>query len=555
MSATLASLRIKNLALVSELEWEPGAGFIAITGETGAGKSVIIGALKLLVGERADRSLVRTGADLCAVESEFVLDEDLTAQIDPILEEQGVEPCEEGRLLLKRTVPVQGTGRQFVNGSGVTLALLKTLGDYLVDLHGPHDHQSLLSAERQLDLLDAFAGGGALRADFERNFREHGQRQRELQALSTDEAALEREVDLLTHQVREIDAAGLSPGEETTLETQYRVAANAKRLLELSSALNAALCDGEAAVLPRLEEMQRTFRELGKLDPAMEPLAQAHEDSIALLQDSSRELTRYGESLDLDEARLLELEERLNLLQTLKRKYGGTLQEVLRFREETGLRLSKITHRGEERARLEKEIEKLSATLRELGAKLSAIRKKSAKKLAGAIAAQLGALGFKASDFEVQLTPSETLHATGMETVEFLFSPNPGEPIKPLRAIGSSGEISRVMLAVKSALAEQDAVPLLVFDEIDANVGGEIATAVGKKMQGLASGHQVLCITHLPQVAALANRHFEVSKSVVDGRTISTLERVEGKKRELEIARMLGGKSDSALAHAKEMLG
>jgi len=552
--ATLASLRIRNLALVEDLEWRIGPGFTAVTGETGSGKSIILGALKLILGERAEKSLLRTGAETCTVEAVFEMDAPSLAALNPWLEEQGVEPCE-GDLLLKRSFAREGGNRQFINGSPATLAVLEKLGRSLVDLHGPHDHQSLLSVEAQLALLDAYAGS----ANALKTYIGHYQKLLTLTAehaeLSTNEAALERELELLRHQASEIESAQLRPEEEEELHTRYRVAGNSRRLIELSTQIARRLADADDALLPGLEELTRLFRELEKLDPSTAQLAEAHAGALAALQDAARELERYAERLDLDPAQLAALEERVTLLETLKRKYGPALADVIAFGETAAERLRKCASRGEELERLAREIETTRTSLLAAGKKLSTLRHAAAPKLAADVCRELRDLGFKKSGFEIALQPCEKLAPRGLETVEFLFSPNPGEPLKPLKAVASSGEISRVMLAVKSALAAQDTVGLLVFDEIDANVGGEIAHTVGAKMRSLGRGRQILCITHLPQVAAAAGAQCVVTKDFLGGRTRSHLAPVEGRARVEEIARMLGGKSDVALAHAGELLG
>jgi len=555
--ATLTSLRIRNLALVEELEWRLGGGFTAVTGETGSGKSIILGALKLILGERADKTLIRTGADACTVEAVFELaDAARLAALNTWLEEQGVEPCEGEGLILKRTFTHAGANRQFINASPTTLAVLRELGDTLVDLHGPHDHQSLLSVEKQLDLLDAFAGAGTLRKEYEALHRSLNALVNEHEALSSSEAALEREIDLLRHQVREIEAAELRPDEEAELLARYQVAGNSRRLVELSTQVSARLSEAEDAILPALGELTRVFRELEKLDPATAEFAQRHGGVVAELEDLARGIEKYAGRLDLDPAQLAELEERVTLIESLKRKYGAGVEEVIAFGENAAERLRKIESRGEELERLQREIEATRCSLLKKGEALTARRAAAAPKLAADVRKQLRDLGFKKSEFEIALRPFEKpqFGAHGLEAAEFLFAPNPGEPPKPLKAIASSGEISRVMLAVKSSLAGQDNVALLVFDEIDANVGGEIAHTVGAKMRSLGERHQVLCITHLPQVAAAAAAQFVVSKEFKANRTLSRLTPVSGEERAGEIARMLGGKTDSALAHARELL-
>jgi DNA repair protein RecN (Recombination protein N) len=550
--ATLSSLRIRNLALVDELEWSLDPGTTAITGETGSGKSIIVGALKLVLGERADKTLIRTGAESCTVEALFEVKD--TKAINTELEQQGVEPCEDGQLLIKRVFTATGTNRQFINGSATTLAVLKQLGDDLVDLHGPHDHQSLLSAEKQLGLLDAYASAESLCGEYETVWRRLHQLTAERDALASNEAALERELDLLRHQVREIEDAQLRPGEEEEVTQRYGVASNARRLLELSgSALN-RLVEADDAVIGRINEIGKQLRDLERVDPGASRFSDSLHRALAELDDLASSLQSYAEELDLEPGELAALEERVSLFETLKRKYGPTVAAVIEFGNGAGERLEKIESRGEKLAALEKQIVEAREELGRVGEKIRAKRNTAAPKLATSVTKQLRDLGFKRSEFSVEISPLAEPGPRGLERAEFLFAPNPGEPAKPLKSIASSGEISRVMLAVKSSLAAQDTISLLVFDEIDANVGGEIAHAVGAKMKSLGEGHQVLCITHLPQVAASAHAQFVVSKEFVNDRTVSRLTAVKGKARVEEIARMLGGKTESALNHAKTLL-
>jgi DNA repair protein RecN (Recombination protein N) len=551
MPVTLSLLRIKNLALVEDLEWQLTPGFTAITGETGAGKSIIIGALQLLLGERTDKSLIRTGTESCTVEAIFEGDD--LKRLNSLLHESGVESSE-SELIVKRSFSTVGTNRQFINGSPTTLGVLKNLGDELVDLHGPHDHQSLLSPDRQLALLDGYAHTGETLREFEQAYRNLQSLRAEHAALSTAESAREQEIDLLRHQINEITNANLTVGEEEEIAARYRLAANSKRLLELAGLISRRLSEADDAILSQLSETQRLLRDLEKIDPDKATLADAHAACVVELSEISRSLGQYAEQLDLDPAQLAALEERVNLFETLKRKYGGSIAEVIAFGERAAERMRKIEGRDAELERLSQEIETVRGEVERIGHALHKARSKAAPKLAENIRSNLRDLGFRQSEFEAKLTALDEARATGFDTVELLFSPNPGEPLKPLRLIASSGEVSRLMLAIKSSLAAQDAIPLLVFDEIDANVGGEIANAVGVKMRKLAADHQVLCITHLPQVAAAAATQFVVTKEVVQGRTHSRLSEVGGKARQEEIARMLGGKSESALKHAATLL-
>lgn len=551
MPAVLTLLRIKNLALVEELEWQMGSGFIAVTGETGAGKSIIIGALQLLLGERADKSLIRTGADLCTVEAVFSGND--LQKLSPQLVEAGIEPCE-NELILKRSLSSTGTNRQFINSSPTTLSALKNLGDGLVDLHGPHDHQSLLSPETQLMLLDSFARADERLAEYRSHYRQLQTLLAEHSALNSAETAREQELDLLRHQINEIKSANLVADEEEEIEKRYKLTSNSKRLIELASATANRLSEADDSVLSQLAETQRLLRELEKIDNSMAQFSAAHAASVIELSEIARALSAYTEKLDLDPEQLAALEQRVSLFETLKRKYGGSIAEVIAFGERAAERMQKIEGRDAELERLVKEIENVRSHMNRAGEALHKLRTKAAPKLSENIRRNLRDLGFRQSEFEAKLSALDEPRASGFDAVELLFSPNPGEPLKPLRAIASSGEISRLMLAIKSALAAHDAIPLLVFDEIDTNVGGEIAHAVGAKMLTLGHDHQLICITHLPQVAAQASSHFVVTKEVSRGRTFSNLCRVTGKMRQEEIARMLGGKSESALKLAASLL-
>ncbi len=551
MPAVLNLLRIKNLALVQDLEWEIAPGFVAITGETGAGKSIIIGALQLLLGERTDKSLIRTGADSCTVEAVFASED--FKQLNRQLEEAGIERSD-GELLVKRSFSAAGANRQFINGSPTTLGVLKNLGDELVDLHGPHDHQSLLSTDRQLALLDGFARAEETLREFQEHYRHLQKLVAEQASLSTAESAREQELDLLRHQANEISSANLNATEEEEIVSRYQRASNSRRLIELASAIAQRLAEADDSVLTQLAETQRLLRELEKIDGSIAQFSKTHEASLLELSEIARALSRYAEQLDLDPQQLVALEQRVSLFETLKRKYGGSIPEVIAFGERAAERMRQIEGRDAELDRLAKEIAATEKKMLQVGEALRKLRRKNAPRLSEQIRGHLRDLGFRQSEFEAKVSELPEPAATGLDAIELLFSPNPGEPLKPLRAIASSGEISRLMLAIKSALAAHDAISLLVFDEIDANVGGEIANAVGEKMRMLGRAHQVLCITHLPQVAAAASSHFIVTKEVADGRTYTRLHEVSGKPRREEIARMLGGQTESALRHAATLL-
>ncbi|MCL4786809.1 MAG: DNA repair protein RecN [Verrucomicrobia bacterium] len=558
----LTTLRIKNLALVADLTLELQPGYNVVTGETGAGKSILIGALNLVLGERADRTMIRAGSDSCAVEAVFDVAK-LRAQLKSFLDENGLEACEENQLVLKRSFTTNGTNRQFVNGSPTTLHMLATIGEWLVDIHGPHDHQSLLQPAKQLAILDAFGGLEDDRAKCGELVRRRAEIETAKRALIVDEKTYAQQLDLLRFQAQEISAAQLQPDEDQQVEQDYQRASNSARLQQLSQAALDLLSENESSLLTQAGIVCRTLQELQRVDASAANLLELHEQGVATLRELQAELARYAEKVDVDPARLGELEERLNLLHSLKRKYGTSLAEVIEFGEEAKQKLQNLESRDAELARLDAELEKLDAEILFAGKALSAKRQRVIPQLARAVSRQLADLGFKQSKFDVALmtlaATDLTDHASrftqhGLDTVEFQFAPNPGEPARPLRAIASSGELARVMLALKTVLAAEDEIPLLIFDEVDANVGGETAKVVGEKMKQIAAKRQVLCITHLPQVAAPADAHYVVTKQIEGGRTISEIERLDKKSRVVELTRMLGGGSDAVRKHAEALL-
>jgi len=559
----LTTLRIKNLALVADLTLDLQPGCNVITGETGAGKSILIGALNLILGERADRALIRSGSESCSVEAVFDVGR-LRAPLKSILEANGLEPCEDHQLVLKRALTAAGTNRQFVNGSPATLAALAALGEWLVDIHGPHEHQSLLHPAKQLAILDAFGGLETEREGFAGLVRRRAAVAREKTALIVDEKTYAQQLDLLRFQVNEISAARFQPGEEAQIEQEHQRASNAAKLLQLAQAALDLLSENEQSLLTQAGILGRTLQELQRIDAGAEELAVLHEQAGGTLRELQSGLSRYLDKVDLNPERLAELEERLNLIHSLKRKYGATLAKVIAFGDAARGQLQTLEQRDAELARLNAELAKLDVEIHRAGKELSAKRKKTIPPLAKAVNRQLADLGFKQSRLDVELATAELrpndesgepkLNSTGFDTIEFQFAPNPGEPAKPLRAIASSGELARVMLALKTVLAAVDEIPVLVFDEVDANVGGETANAVGEKMRQIAAQRQVVCITHLPQVAAAADAHFVVTKQLREGRTISEIQLLDKKERVNELTRMLGGQSEAARKHAQALL-
>jgi DNA repair protein RecN (Recombination protein N) len=484
---------------------------------------------------------------------EVIFDPRRIPSLEPILNSLGIEPCQDSQLLLKRVFSSSGTNRQFVNGSPTTLQSLKQIGELLVDIHGPHDHQSLLKIEAQLRILDRFAGLEKERQEFADQLGRVRAIEDQKRALVMDEKEFQQQLDLLSHQVNEIEAARLSIDEETKLESDYRVASNAQKLQDLVGRAQEALSEGETNASTVLGQAERALRDLAAIDSQAVPLQETNNSIFQQVQELAKELSRYAAKIDLDPDRLHHLSERMTLVQGLKRKYGKTLAEVLEFGKTAKERLSQLQNREVALTKLEAEATTITRSMGKKGEALRAARKKAIPKLTQVISKHLKELGFGQSSFTSELTPSEP-SSSGMDAIEFRFAPNPGEPAKPLREIASSGEMARVMLALKTALADQDEVPVLVFDEVDANVGGEIGNSVGEKMAQIGKRHQVLCITHLPQVAAHGKNHLVVVKSVEKGRTLTQIDTLTSEKRAEEIARMLGGKGDTALKHAREML-
>ncbi len=551
----LVSLRIRNLALIEDLTWELGPGFNTLTGETGAGKSILIDALSLLLGERADKTLIRTGAEACSVEAELELaNKERLKEIQAVLAEIGAEPCEGHALLLKRSLSAAGANRQFINGSPVPLQGLKSVGDLLVDVHGPHDHQSLLATEKQAELLDAYGKLKPLRNSCTTAYRALKEIEQERASLELSETEREQRLSLLKHQVDEIQSAKLQPDDDVRIENEYRAASHAQNILEQAGIITNLINDSENAALTQLAQVERALTAWQRMDQSISEAEALNRQIIVQLQELAATVQERAERVDLDPAQLRQLEERLNLVQSLKRKYGGTVEAVLAFGQNAASQLAALEGRTEFLAALSAREKAARTELEKAAAELSKARKKIAGPLGEKISLELRALGFNKAVFQIELTPAAALGVSGGDHVEFIFAPNPGEAARPLRAIASSGEMARVMLAVKTTLAEVDEIPILIFDEVDANVGGETAAQVGRKLRGLGHSQQVLCITHLPQVAAQGQNHFAVEKKVKQNRTLTELTKLEGATRERELARMLGGQTAAALALAKSLL-
>ncbi len=553
----LAFLHIRNLATVSELEMEFAPGLNAITGETGTGKSVIMGALQALLGERAGKSIIRHGEKRCEIAAELALPEsvpELTDRLARILDDAGVAPCRDERLRLRRVI-TPSSSRAYINDSLATLDVLQAVGNLLVDIHGPHDHQSLLGSACQLDLLDAFAELHERRRSCAETYQEEQECRREideLRNLTVDQA--EREI--LTHQLREIQQAELDPKEEQRLQEQYRTAANARDLIENANSCRQLLSENDESAVERLrpavgklEEMER----LGGGDAA--EFRERLEGVISQLDDLSGELTDFADRIELDGAELHQIESRLDEIQRLRRKYGGTVESALDRAQQLSERLNATEQRDERLQELNSRRTELQKEHQKWCAELTEQRREAAGELAEKIQEKLQNLGFADSRFHIEVA-EKTPDSKGADRVEFNFAPNPGEGMLPLRKIVSSGEMARIMLGIKTVFTAVDQIPVLVFDEVDANIGGRTANQVARELGRIGSRHQIFCITHLPQIAAVATSHYRVDKNNFAGRTITEMQELDTEPRLHEIVRMMGGdeNSETARRHARNMI-
>jgi len=551
----LQSLRIRNLALLDEVSLDFEPGFTSVTGETGAGKSILLGALSLLAGERAEKTIIRQGAAACEVEAGLYFSD--AKKIDALLAELDLPPCEDGALLLKRSLPRDKAPKLTVNGGLATLAALQRLGEHWIDFHGPSEPRRLLKESCQLELLDLFGRAGDALATYQERYRAWRERVAERERLANETKLAPDQIDFLQNQLAKIDALELTDEAIETLERDFQRMSRAQELIELAQALAAGLT-GDDGLQGRLALLLRESRRLENLDPASSALAGRLNSAAIELNELGAEFTALGEQLQFDPEHAEQLAARMNTWLELKRKYGGDVGAVLSARAEMRRRLEVQGDLAGTLARLEKQISEAERAAKKEAQGLRAIREKAAKDLAKVAAKGIARLGFKKADFQIRLVPLDELGPAGDCSCEFLFSPNVGEAPLPLARIASSGELARVMLALKTVLADLDGVPVLVFDEVDANVGGEIGVVVGEKMAAIARGHQVLCVTHLPQVAAQAANHLVVTKDQSGDRAVVHIRPIhENRKARVgELARMLGDRSaKSALAHAEELLG
>lgn len=544
-------LHIKNLALVDEADIEFSPGFNAVTGETGAGKSVLMGGVALLLGGRFDKSAIRQGTDRCEITGEFRLDSVSEPQIAAILEECGLEPCEDSTLLVRRVFTPSG-GRIFINSSPANAQLLRTIGELLVDVHSPDEAFGLMKNSAQLKALDRFAHLEPLLEQTAAawvSIRKIEAEQEEFQKTMPDAD----EAEHLRKIVSEIEKQCPEDGEDAQLEALHSAASNSKTILEIAAAASAALNESDDSIMDRLSSVRRLLRPLENVDPdyADRFLSKCDEisDAVSELTD---DLQSRASSVELDESEFAALEERIQILQTLKRKYGPEIPDVLAYQENARRRLDLFENSAREREQLESRMTQAKDTHAGLCEKLTTARKSVAENLAEKLRREIMKLGFKRAAFQVEFSGAQP-GPNGADRIEFLFSANPGVPVKPLKEVASSGELSRVMLAVKTVLAEVDEIGTLVFDEIDANIGGETAVVVAGELHELGTRKQVLCISHLAQVAARADRHFAVEKKTTEEAAVSSIRVLTQKARITELGRMLGGGA-AAERHAKSLL-
>ncbi|MEY4939019.1 MAG: hypothetical protein RIQ93_754 [Verrucomicrobiota bacterium] len=550
----LQSLRIKNLALLEEVALDFEAGFTAVTGETGAGKSILLGALSLLAGERADKTIIRQGAAAAEVEAALFFED--PRRIDELLEKLELPRCEDGRLILKRSLPRDKAPRISVNGSLATLAALQRLGENWVDFHGPSEPRRLLKESCQLELLDLFGRAGDAGAKYRASYQQWRLLLAERDRIARDTKLSPDQIDFLRNQLAQIEMLELTDEAVETLERDHQRMSRSQELIELASALAAGLA-GEEGVQGRLAALLREARQLEGIDLASKPLADRLASAVVELDDLGTEFSALSQQLQFDPEQAEQLSAQMMTWLELKRKHGGDVRAVAAARDDLRRRLEVQGDLAGALSRLENQIATALERAKKDAESLRALREKAARELAKVAGRSIIQLGFQKAEFRVRIVPLPELGAAGDCSCEFLFSPNVGEAPLPLNRVASSGELARVMLALKTVLADLDDVPLLVFDEVDANVGGEIGRVVGEKMAAIARSHQVLCVTHLPQVAAQATCHLVVEKDQSKDRAVVSIVPIQAsrKTRVSELARMLGDRTaKSALAHAEELL-
>jgi len=564
----LSELHIRDFAIIDELEISFSKGLNVLTGETGTGKSIIINAVNMILGDKASDDLIRTSAKGGIVEALFDIagNEELGTKLG----EMGFDIKES--MVIKRVISRGGRSRAFINGGLATLPLLSAVSEEFLNIYGQHEHQSLQRHERHIDILDEFGGLMALRSIYQGRFRRLVQIKKELRELKAHEERISRERELMAFQLGEIEAAKLQPGEDRSLAEERGVLMNAEKLLEHSQGAEHILYSGEGSVVERLNGVLERVRELVRIDPSVSPFVQSLESAIYQLEDVALSLRSYGQKVEANPERLDEIETRLDEINRLKRKYGPTLDDIFELRGKMEADLRDMATSKDRVGEWESEEKGLQEEILSLAEDLSEKRRLTARRLEGEIGRGLADLGMDKTRFQVRIDRADkasakevhgdlrvgAFHLTpkGMDEVEFLISPNIGEALKPLSKIASGGELSRIMLAMKSILAETGAGQTLIFDEVDAGIGGATAEVVGRKLHALSNRNQVLCVTHLPQIACFADTHYHVSKETREGRTITRVKRLEGDGIADEIARMLGGVriTSKTRAHAREMI-
>jgi len=542
----LRQLRIRDFAIIDDLTVSFEHGLNVLTGETGAGKSIIVDALGLALGERAQADMVRAGRSETVVEAFF----DISGH--PVLERLGIA-ADDG-IILRRNLSSSGKSRAYVNDTMVNVQTLFEIGRSLVDIHGQHEHQSLLSGENQRAVLDAYGKLMDERSELERLFYEAKSIRDEMSALRTNIRDREQRIDLLRFQINEIEAASLKAGEKEALMGERAILSNLARLNELTTSVYSLLYAEDGSLSEKLSAAITMLREVSAIDQGIADILNLLESASPLIEDAAVSLRRYRDRYDLDPRRLDAIDDRLDLIKRLERKYGDGIEGVLRYRDEAEKELQCLTLSGDRLKDLEDSLADKEKRLYEQAAKLSEMRKRVSGMIENAVKASLRELAMDKAEFRIDIRPVP-VSSTGMDEVQFLFSANAGEPPRPLSRTASGGELSRIMLALKGILAEVDRIPVLIFDEVDAGIGGRTAESVGMRLKEIAKRHQVLCITHLPQIAAMADIHIMVEKlQKRDGVRIRVKD-LSAEEREEEIARMLSGKiTDISVRHARELL-
>jgi DNA repair protein RecN (Recombination protein N) len=550
----ISELSVSQLAIIDQTTIRLESGFTVLTGETGAGKSLLIDAIQLVLGERADAELVRANAKSANVSVAFDLS--LTPEIQRQCEDLGV-PLEDSILFVSREVFAEGRSQCRLGGRLMPVSVLRQLGDMLVDLHGQHDHQSLLQQERHLAYLDLWIGGEAkdLRQKTRSAFEAYSEARRKLSAVRADIRNRDQKADLLRHQIAEIEAASPQPGEFDQVQNSLSRLQNIEKLVLASQSALEQLSTADGSASELLGSALKSLEEGQRFDPTLGALADRLREVLYEVDDLGSSLTHFTDNLESSPGELEELSNRLEVLKKLRRKYGEDEVSILELLADSQIQLAALDEVEASEEILEQEVKKTERAVTKSAGELSAVRKAKAKQFSQDVEAQLQELALTHARFGVGIKPTE-LTAAGVDEVEFVFSANPGEPLRPLARVASGGEVSRLMLAMKTVLAGKAGVPTLIFDEIDTGLGGRVGATVGRKLSALSHEYQVIVISHLPQVAALADVHYRIEKSEKDGRTTTNVKRLNGEERLEEIARMLAGErlTDTAIAHAKEML-